>query len=208
MKIGVIGAGFVGRAIAKLAIKNGHKVMLSNSRSVDSLFSLRPMIGCEIGTPEEAANFGDVVVLAIPMSSINSLPIKALRDKQVIDAINYYPERDGYIDEFETQKTTTSEFTSQLLHTACIAKAFNAIRMTDLEQDGLPKSSANRRALPFSCDTEKGKKIVTQLYEEFGFDSVDAGPLSQSWKFERGRPCYCVRMNKEQLEQTLASTMR
>ena len=59
MKIGIIGAGFVGRAIAKLAIQAGHQVMLSNSRDPRTLFSLKPMIGCETGTATEAAEFGD-----------------------------------------------------------------------------------------------------------------------------------------------------
>ena len=68
MKIGIIGAGFVGRAVAKLAIKAGHQVMLSNSRGPQTLFSLKPMIGCEIGTAADAASFGDLVVIAVPVS--------------------------------------------------------------------------------------------------------------------------------------------
>ncbi|MBD1228925.1 NADPH-dependent F420 reductase [Xenorhabdus griffiniae] len=208
MKIGIVGAGFVGRAIAKLALSAGHEVMLSNSRSPNTLFSLKPMIGCEIGSPEDAASFGDVVVLAIPMSAINDLPAKALQYKQVIDAMNYYPERDGIIEELESNTLTTSELISRVIPTSHITKAFNAIPMTELEQDGLPKGENNRRALPFAGNDEKGKKIVTQLYEEFGFDPLDVGSLSESWKFERGRPVYCVRMNKTTLEEAIKNTMR
>ena len=99
MKIGIIGAGFVGRAIAKLAIQAGHQVMLSNSRDPRTLFSLKPMIGCETGTATEAAEFGDVVVIAVPLTATEQLPATELRGKIVLDAVNYYPDRDGEIEE-------------------------------------------------------------------------------------------------------------
>lgn len=207
MKIGVIGAGFVGRAIAKLAIKEGHEVMLSNSRDVRTLFSLRPMIGCEIGTPVEAAQFGEVVVLAVPLSALESLPTKELAGKQVIDAVNYFPERDGRIVALDTSSTTSSEYIASFLPESFLTKGFNAIPMTDLESDGLPTGSENRRALPMAGD-EAGKQLVASLYEAFGFDVVDVGPLSESWRFERGRPSYCVYKNKDELMVLLAQTQR
>ncbi|WP_338883094.1 hypothetical protein [Xenorhabdus sp. TH1] len=59
--------------------------------------------------------------------------------------------------------------------------------MTQLEQDGLPRGENNRRALPFTGNDEQGKKIVTQLYEEFDFEQFDVSSLS-SLKFERRLP--------------------
>ena len=70
MKIGIIGAGFVGRAIGKLAVAAGHEAMLSNSRGPHTLFSLPHATGCRIGTVEEAAAFGDIVVVAIPLAAL------------------------------------------------------------------------------------------------------------------------------------------
>lgn len=208
MKTGIIGAGFVGRAIAKLAIKAGHEVMLSNSRDPRTLFSLKPMIGCETGTATEAANFGQVVVIAVPLTATEQLPVAALQGKIVIDAVNYYPDRDGEIEELLNGRISTSERLARLLPGSRITKAFNAIRMTDLETQGLPPDDANRHALPLAGDDSEGKAIVTALYDAFGFDAVDAGALAEGWRFERATPAYCVALNKEQLIRTLQETTR
>lgn len=208
MKIGILGAGFVGRAIAKLAISAGHQVMLSNSRGPHTLFSLRPMLGCEIGTAVEAARFADVVVIAVPLTAIDALPADELAGKQVIDAVNYYHERDGEIAVLQSRETTTSELLAGKLPHAKITKAFNAIPMTQLESDGLPAGALNRRALPLAGDNEQGKRTAGELYESFGFDVVDAGSLAQGWRFERGMPAYCVRMTKDELTVALEQAIR
>lgn len=208
MKIGIIGAGFVGRVVGKLAVKAGHQVMLSNSRGPQTLFSLRHGIGCEVGTVDEAAAFGDIVVIAIPLAAYRSVPVAPLAGKVVIDTDNYYPDRDGAIVELDAGETTTSELLALHLPTARIVKAFNAIPMNDLERDGRPAGSPERRALPIAGDDTEGKAIAAALYEEFGFDVVDVGPLLEGWRFERDMPAYCVPMNKADLQATLAGTER
>lgn len=208
MKIGIIGAGFVGRAVAKLAIKAGHQVMLSNSRGPQTLFSLKPMIGCETGTATQAATFGDIVVIAVPLTAIGQLPVAEIAGKPVIDAVNYYPERDGQVAELDNRSTTTSEYLAGFLPQSKVTKAFNAIQMTDLESDGLPSGDAQRRALPLAGDDLETKKAVIALYDAFGFDAVDTGPLSEGWRFERGMPTYCVRMTENELKTELERAVR
>ena len=208
MKIGIIGAGFVGRAIGKLAVGAGHQVMLSNSRGPQTLFSLRYAVGCEVGTVEEAAAFGDVVVVAIPLSAIGTLPVAALAGKVVIDTDNYYWERDGRIAELDRQETTTSELLARYLPTSRIVKAFNAIPMNDLESGGRPAGAPDRRALPIAGDDAEGKAIAGARLKAFGFDVVDVGPLAEGWRFERDRPAYCVPLDRAALEKTLAGTTR
>jgi predicted dinucleotide-binding enzyme len=208
MKIGIIGAGFVGRAIGKLAVRSGHQVMLSNSRGPQTLFSLRYGIGCEVGTVEEAAAFGNIIVVAIPLGAYRSVPVELLAGKVVIDTNNYYPERDGSIPELDAGVTTTSELLARHLPQSRIVKAFNAITMNDLEKDGLPSGSPDRRALPLAGDDSGDKAIALRLYDEFGFDAVDVGPLAEGWRFERGTPVYCVSMNVDRLKVALAETVR
>ncbi|MGP9420965.1 NADPH-dependent F420 reductase [Ewingella sp. AOP9-I1-14] len=203
MKIGIIGAGFVGRAISKLALAAGHQVMLSNSRDPKTLFTLTRTTQCEAGTPQQAAEFGDVVVIAIPLEAYRSVPAAPLVGKVVIDANNYYPDRDGRIPALDQHQTTTSEMLAKHLPESRVIKAFNAIRMDDLLSDGLPASAAERRALPIAGDDAQGKVIVTALLDEFGFDVVDAGGLAEGWRFEAGTPVYCVPLNKEQLKAGL-----
>lgn len=206
MKIGIIGAGFVGRAISKLALKAGHQVMLSNSRDPKTLFTLTRTTQCQAGTPQQAAEFGDIVVIAIPLEAYRSVPAAPLVGKVVIDANNYYPDRDGRIPELDQHQTTTSEMLAKHLPESRIIKAFNAIRMDDLLNDGLPASAAERRALPIAGDDAQGKAMVTALLDEFGFDEVDAGGLAEGWRFEAGTPVYCVPLNQEQLVAGLQAT--
>jgi hypothetical protein len=208
MKIGIIGAGFVGRAIGKLAVRSGHQVMLSNSRGPQTLFSLRYGIGCSVGTVDEAAAFGEIVVVAIPLAAYRSVPVDPLAGKMVIDTDNYYPDRDGSILELDAGAITTSELLARHLPQSRIVKAFNAITMNDLEKDGLPVGSSNRRALPLAGDRSEDKAVAIRLYDEFGFDAVDVGSLSEGWRFERDRPVYCVPMAADQLKAKLAATAR
>jgi predicted dinucleotide-binding enzyme len=208
MKIGIIGAGFVGRAIAKLAIRSGHQVMLSNSRGPHTLFTQRYAVGGEVGTVDEAAAFGDIVIVAIPLSAYRSVPVASLAGKIVIDTNNYYHERDGQFPELDSKETTTSELLAGHLSQSRVVKAFNAIPMNDLESDGRPAGSTERRALPFASDDAEAKSVAIKLYEQFGFDPVDAGPLAEGWRFERGTPAYCVPLGRADLEKALASAIR
>ncbi len=208
MKIGIIGAGFVGRAIGKLAVQAGHQVMLSNSRGPETMFSLRHAVGGEVGTVDEAVAFGDIVVVAIPLSAYRSVPVEPLAGKIVIDTNNYYHERDGRFPELDARATTTSELLAGHLPRSKIVKAFNAITMKDLESDGRPAGASERRALPVAGDDADAKAVAIKLYDEFGFDAVDVGPLSEGWRFERGTPAYCVPFGSAELAKVLAATTR
>lgn len=208
MKIGIIGAGMVGRAIGKLAVASGHSVMLSNSRAPQTLFSLSRSIGCQVGTVDEAAAFGELVIIAIPLAAYRSIPVEPLEGKLVIDTNNYYVERDGNIPELDASETTTSEMLARHLPRSRIVKAFNAIVMDDLEKGGRLAGSSQRRGLPLAGDNSADKAVVAMLYDQFGFDAVDAGLLAEGWRLERGRPIYCVPMDAERLKDELENTIR
>lgn len=208
MKIGIIGAGFIGRALASLAVRSGHDVMISNSRSPVTLGSTAVAIGCKVGTAHDAAAFGEVVFVAIPLLNYKAIPVQPLAGKVVVDANNYYPQRDGQIEALVTQQATTSGLLAQHLQGARVVKAFNAILQGDLEKDGRPAGSPDRRALPIAGDDAAAKKVVTALIDAFGFDVVDAGPLSEGWRFERAKPAYCIALDVEDLERALAAARR
>ena len=205
MKIGIIGAGFIGRALATLAVRSGHEVMISNSRAPATLGSTAVAIGCKVGTAQDASIFGDVVFVAIPLMAYKAISAQALADKIVVDANNYYPQRDGVIEALDSNATTTSELLAQHLGSAKVVKAFNAILQGDLEKDSRPPGSIDRRALPIAGDDADAKQIVTKLIDAFGFDVVDAGPLSEGWRFQRAKPAYCIPLNRALLNNALAA---
>jgi predicted dinucleotide-binding enzyme len=106
--------------------------------------------------------------------------------------ITYYPERDGHIDELDRNETTTSELLGRHLPKSKIVKAFNAIQAAQIESNGRPKGSPDRRALPIAGDDPAAKKIVADLLDQFGFDVADAGPLAKGGGSRRTRlPTAC-----------------
>src|SRR5438270_124303 len=109
--IGLIGAGHIGSQIARLAIKNGYKVVVSNSRGPETLSPLVVELGqnARAGTAVDAAKAGDIVVVTVPLKNYRAVPVEPLAGKIVIDTNNYYPQRDGHIRELDDESTTTSE---------------------------------------------------------------------------------------------------
>lgn len=209
MRIGIIGAGFIGRAVAQLVIAAGHETMLSNSRGPQSMSSvLNGIAGSKVGTVEEAIDFGEIVLVAIPFNHYPSVPATYLRGKIVLDANNYYPERDGRIAALDRFETTTSRLLAEHLCYSSVVKVFNAILAQDLTQDSRPKAAPDRRALPVAADDAAAKELVIKLLDEIGFDAVDAGTLDESWRFERAKPAYCIPLDRQGLKVALAAARR
>jgi predicted dinucleotide-binding enzyme len=208
--IGIIGAGHIGSQVARLAIANGYRVVISNSRGPETLAGLVAELGpnARAASPFEAAQAGDIVVVTIPLKNYRSVPVEPLAGKIVIDTNNYYPQRDGHIPELDNESTTTSELLQSQLPASKVVKAFNHIYAAELTTHGQPAGSRNRRALVIAGDDAGAKAVVTQLLDQFGFDTVDAGPLSEGWRIQRDTPGYGPRRTAEQLRQDLAAARR
>ena len=208
MRIGIIGAGFIGRAVAGLGVQHGHDVMISNSREPRTLGSTVVALGCKAGTAQQAAAFGDIVVVAIPFSAYRAVPAEPLTGKPVLDSNNYYPQRDGPVAELDREETTTSELLAGHLVGAKVVKAFNAILQQDLAEGGTPPGTPGRRALPIAGDDPGAKQLAATLHDGFGYDVVDAGPLAAGWRFQRAMPAYCVPLDAAGLATALAAAER
>ena len=208
MKIGIIGAGMVARAVAIQAIGQGHQVMVSNSRGPKSLFTMKGALGCEIGTVAEAAAFGDIVVVAVPLAAYGVVPVAETAGKIVIDTNNYYPARDGAIAALDSGQATTSGLLAAHLPQARVVKAFNAIIAMELERGGTPGGTPGRRALAIAGDDAAAKQTVAALQDAFGFDTLDAGALADSWRFEEGTPAYCAPLDLTALQTALNAARR
>jgi predicted dinucleotide-binding enzyme len=179
MKIGLIGAGNIGGTLAKLFSRAGHDVAVSNSRGPDTLRDLEAELG-ERGravTAEEAAAFGDVLVVSVPFGRYQEIPVKDLTGKVVIDTNNYYPARDGQYAELDEGRTTSSELLQSHLPDTRVVKAFNAIYYVRLAEDGRPAGADDRVGIPISGDDPVAKRAVADLIDQIGFDTVDAGTL-------------------------------
>ena len=210
MTIGIIGAGHIGSQVARLAVRAGHNVVISNSRGPESLSALIAELGpgARAGTPVEAALSSEIVVVAIPLKNYKSVPVGPLAGRIVIDTSNYYPDRDGQIRALDTEETTSAELLQAHLPTTKVVKGFNHIYAAQLTTDGRPAGSPDRRALVIAGDDPSAKQTVTTLLDQFGFDTVDAGPLAEGWRIQPGTPGYGPRRNAEELRRDLAAATR
>lgn len=208
--IGLIGAGHIGSQVARLAVKNGYDVVISNSRGPETLTDLVRELGpkARAGTALDAAKSGDIVVVTVPLKNYKQVPVEPLAGKIVIDTNNYYPQRDGHIPELDNESTTTSELLQAHLPKSKVVKAFNHIYAAELTTHGQPRGSKDRRALVIAGDDVEAKKTVTHLLDQFGFDTVDAGPLKEGWRIQRDTPGYGPRRTAEELRKDLAGAKR
>lgn len=208
--IGFIGAGHIGGQLARLAVAHGYDVVLSNSRGPESLAGLVQELGprARAATAEQAAQAGDLVVVTIPLKVYLSVPVAPLAGKIVIDTNNYYPQRDGHIRELDDESTTTAELLQAHLPTSKVVKAFNHIQAAHLTAHAQAPGTPNRRALVIAGDDADAKATVARLIDQFGFDTVDAGPLSEGWRIQRDTPGYGPRRTAEELRADLAAAKR
>jgi predicted dinucleotide-binding enzyme len=193
MNIGIIGAGHIGANAARLFLEAGHVVAISNSRGPDTLRELVAELGpnARAVTPAEAARFGDVVLLAIPLKDYTTLPVEALRGRIAIDAMNYYPDRDGRIAPLDSGELASSEMVAAHLDGARVVKAFNTIWFEHLKTQGNRDAPvARRRAIFVSGDDAEAKGVVSRLIEEIGFGAVDMGSLRDSHRQQPGAAVY------------------
>jgi len=197
MKIGIIGAGHIGGTLAELFTKTENQVVISNSRGPSTLEDLAEKLGdnASTGTVEEARDFGDLVVVSVPLKAITDLPANGWEGKVVIDTNNYYPDRDGKIPDLDSEKLTSSELLENQLPGARVVKAFNTIWFEHLKTQGdtsLPLEE--RRAIFIAGDDSQAKETVAKLIEEIGYAAVDTGFLKEGGKTQQpGSPVY----NKE-----------
>ena len=206
--IGIIGAGQIGSALAKKFSVLGHNVKIANSRGPKTIEILAKEIGVAAVSIHEAVQDVDIVVIAIPQKSIENLPMDLFENapKQliIVDTGNYYPLRDGNIEALDAG-VPESEWVAAYLKRP-VLKAFNSIGVNALADDGKPKGDPQRIALPVSGDDENAKEEIIKLVDALGFDGVNAGPLSESWRQQPGSPVYCTNHSKEELIRLLHLT--
>lgn len=192
--LGLIGSGNIGGTLARLAVDAGLDVMLSNSRAPQTLSDLVDELGplARAATPAQAAAAGDWVVVTIPVGAIGTVPRQPLVGKTVIDTGNYWAPRDGAIPELDGKVLTDSELLQRHLDGAHVVKAFNNIHYQHLRALPRREDAADRTALPIAGNDPGAKKQAAELLSLLGYDSVDMGPLTESWRSQVGTPVFCA----------------
>jgi predicted dinucleotide-binding enzyme len=205
MRIGFIGAGHIGKAIAGHLVRLGHDVAISNSRGPETLTDVVAELGslAQAVTTEEAIAFGDVLVVTIPLKAVADIPTAGTEGKTIIDTCNYYPERDGQFPSIDDGTHVESEVVQAHFAEANVVKAFNQIYFQHIVDGGKPAGDPTRRAIPIAGNSPAAKLEVEQIIDQIGFDPVDAGELPASKSFDNGGELYGAELTAAEIRAKL-----
>ena len=181
MKIGIIGVGHIGGVLAMHFVQTGHEVAVSNSRGPETLRDMIAELGAraKATSPQEAAEFGELVIVSVPFGRYKELPREGVSGKPVIDTNNYYPKRDGQFDDLDNDHTTSSELLQEQMRGSYVVKAFNRIGWEQLRDGGKPRGAADRIEIPIAGDDSTAKQVIADLIDKIGFEPVDRGTLAE-----------------------------
>lgn len=189
LKIGIIGTGKIGGALARHWADAGHHLIIS-SRHPERLEALARELGPRVrtGTPAEAAEFGEVVLVSVPygaMPQIGRDYAGLMRGKVVLDTGNPFLGRDGPM-AAEAQRKGAGIASAEFLQGVRLVRAFNCIPAYSLANRAERKPE--RIAIPIASDDSRALKVAARLVDDAGFDAVVVGGLERSRAFDLGQP--------------------
>lgn len=207
MKIGIIGAGLIGGTLTRRLRELGHDVTVANTRAPETLADLADETGATAVWAKDAAAGADLVIVSIPQKNVPDLADGIVDARKpgapVIETNNYYPQqRDGEISAIEDGQAESAWVAEQI--GAPVYKVFNGIFWKHLLKKGTPSGASDRIALPIAGEDGPGRELVHGIVEQLGFDPVDAGPISESWRQQPGTPVYGKDFDVENTLKALA----
>ena len=203
-KIGVIGSGRIGSTLGGLWVKAGHEVMFSD-RDPEQAKRVAGELGrgASAGTVEEAAAFGEAVLIAVPYGALPAVAKQVgaqLQGKVVVDPNNPVPARDGELGARAKEKGAAVS-TAAILPGARLVRTFNSWSYMTLAREA--SRAAPRMAMPVAADDREALELGLALVRDAGFDAVPAGSLAASKAFDLGSSVSNRVMNAEELRQAL-----
>ncbi len=210
MKIGIIGTGQIGSTLVRQYSKAGHQVKMTNSGGLEKLAGIALETGASAVHVSEVVTGVDVIVISIPLKAIGKLPSDLFNnvpaDTAIIDTGNYYPMRDGIIEEIENGMTESVWVSNQIERS--VIKVYNSIFAESLVSSGRPKGDAARLALPVSGDDKNLKDRVCILVNDSGFECLVLWNSQDSWRQQPGSPAYCTDLTLSPLKKSIAKAKK
>jgi predicted dinucleotide-binding enzyme len=206
-RIAVLGAGHVGPVIARVALAAGHPVTIAGSGDPEKIALITRVLspGAEPRWAADAVEDAGIVVLAIPLHKFAAFDPALVADKLVVDTMNYWAPVDGVQKLFEDRRYGSSEIVQRRLARSTIVKTFNHMGYHELEDERRPEGSPERRALGVAGDDPAAVKVVAEVVERIGYDTVRLDSLSAGRLFEPGGPVFGASLSRDEFERALGA---
>ena len=203
MKIGVVGAGSLGGTVGRLLAQAGHEVMFS-ARDVEKVRRRFSGERERAGTPQQAAEFGEIVLFALPYSALPDMAPKlapALKGKIVLDAMNPWGEP-----EFEKQAEKEAQgviglLTAKFLPDVRLVRVFSSIDATQIAASA--RRDGQKLAVPIASDDAAAAQIAESLVREVGCEPVPVGALTESRRYQPGSNAFRAHIGADELRQRM-----
>ena len=204
LKIGIIGTGRIGSALAEHWAKAGHELLIS-SRHPEQLKSLAERLGpkVRVGTPAEAAAFGEVLLISVPYGALPQIgrDYRAqMQGKVILETGNPFPARDGDMAE-SARANGTGVASAEYLPGVRLVRAFSSVPHTALHADA--HRGGERVGVPLAADDPAALKVAERLVRDAGFEPVVVGGLSRAKDFDIGTPVFGRAITARELRQAL-----
>jgi predicted dinucleotide-binding enzyme len=209
MRIGIIGAGNIGRILAERLSRVGHDVSIANSRAPETVDASALSTGATAVWAADATKDADVVIVSVnfgQLPGVAAIVANSPADAIIIDTSNYFPLRDGVIDAVENRQVESEWVQEQ--YGRPIVKAWNTITTASFRDKAYSTDQTTRIALPIVADSDAQRAVGMRLVEETGFDVFDAGVIADSWRQQPGTPVYTNDLTAGELPAALARAQR
>jgi len=205
-RLGIVGAGKAGTAIARAAVAGGYDVAISGSGPAERIELIVEVLapGARPVTTEEVASYAGVIVLAIPLHSFRELRRDLFAGKILVDAMNYWDEIDGVDGPYATAPEGTSVLVQEWFSSARVVKSLNHLGYFKFEKSRLPHGTAGRIGMAAAGNDRSAVAAVLQLIDRLGFDPVDAGNLAAGAALQPGGPIFAAGHSARELSNLLS----
>ena len=205
-RLGIVGAGKAGTAIARAAVAGGYDVAISGSGSAERIELIVEVLapGARALSTDEVVRYADLIVLAIPMHRLRELRRDLFAGKILVDAMNYWEEIDGVDGPFATAPAGTSMLVQEWFPSAQVVKSLNHLGYFKFEKSRRPHGTPGRLGMAAAGNDRFAIRAVLQLIDTLGFDAVDAGKLESGLALQPGGPIFGAGHSAEELSNLLS----
>jgi predicted dinucleotide-binding enzyme len=205
-RLGIVGAGKAGTAIARAAVAGGYDVAISGSGSAERIELIVEVLspGARALSTDEVVRYAGLIVLAIPMHRFRELRRDLFAGKILIDAMNYWDEIDGVDEQFETAPAGTSVLVQEWFSSARVIKSLNHLGYFKFEKSRRPRGTPGRVGMAAAGNDPAAVAAVLELIDTLGFDAVDAGNLASGLALQPFGPVFGAGHTAKELSNLLS----